>query len=190
MAIDIAGFITNLKDHAVEHGFHVHDERHFIETYSLRQSFEVDMHPEEACAGPLDLHLAFDVDPRVVLDLDEKMAEIDDDTEPEGEFKIPLYFNWSLPPLASSPDLIVLATEVAAIGGPGLPIEVSAVESTGAVFEASEQRLSIVGRVDVSLVDALLGRENLCEMLDRGHDVSMFLVKSTDEWGVVEPHQH
>ena len=188
MAIDIAGFITNLKDHAIEHGFHVHDERHFIETYSLRQSFEVDMHPEEACAGPLDLHLAFDVDPRVVLDLDEKMAEVMDDfTQLEGEFRLPLYFNWSLPPLATAPDLILLATELAAIGGPDLPIEVSAVESTGAIFEAAEQRLSIVGKVDVSLVDVVVGRENLCDMLDRGHDVSMFLVKSTDEWGVVPP---
>ena len=46
MAVDLAGTITYLKDHAIEHGFHVHDERHFIETYSLRQSFEVDMHPE------------------------------------------------------------------------------------------------------------------------------------------------
>ncbi len=28
--IDIAGFVADLKDHAVEHGFHVHDERHFV----------------------------------------------------------------------------------------------------------------------------------------------------------------
>ena len=53
-AIDIAGFVADLKDHAVDHGFHVHDERHFVETYSLRQAWEVDLHPEEACGGPLD----------------------------------------------------------------------------------------------------------------------------------------
>ena len=63
MAIDIAGFVTDLKDHAIEHGFHVHDERHFMETYSLRQSWEVDLHPEDACGGPLDLHLSLDVEP-------------------------------------------------------------------------------------------------------------------------------
>ena len=56
-AIDIAGFVADLKDHAVDHGFHVHDERHFVETYSLRQAWEVDLHPEEACGGPLDLHV-------------------------------------------------------------------------------------------------------------------------------------
>jgi hypothetical protein len=43
--IDLAGFVADLKDHAVEHGFHVHDERHFVESYSLRQNWEVDLHP-------------------------------------------------------------------------------------------------------------------------------------------------
>lgn len=43
--IDVAGFVADLKDHAVDHGFHVHDERHFVETYSLRQAWEVDLHP-------------------------------------------------------------------------------------------------------------------------------------------------
>ena len=62
-AVDISGFIAELKDHAVDHGFHVHDERQFIETYSLRQAFEVDVHPEED-GGPLDLHLTLEVDPR------------------------------------------------------------------------------------------------------------------------------
>ena len=27
--IDVAGFVAELKSHAVDHGFHVHDERHF-----------------------------------------------------------------------------------------------------------------------------------------------------------------
>jgi len=36
--IDVPGFVTDLKEHAVEHGFHVHDERHFVETYSLNQA--------------------------------------------------------------------------------------------------------------------------------------------------------
>ena len=59
MAVDLAGTVTYLKDHAVEHGFHVHDERHFVETYTLRQAWEVDLHPAESCEGPLDLHLSF-----------------------------------------------------------------------------------------------------------------------------------
>ncbi len=43
MAVDIASAVTYLKDHATEHGFHVHDERHFVETYTLRQSWEIDL---------------------------------------------------------------------------------------------------------------------------------------------------
>ena len=65
--IDLAGFVADLKDHAVEHGFHVHDERHFVESYSLRQNWEVDLHPEEGCEGPVDLYLSLEIDPRVLL---------------------------------------------------------------------------------------------------------------------------
>src|SRR5207248_1510760 len=50
--IDVAGYVAELKEHAVDHGFHVHDERHFVETYSLRQAWEVDLHPAEGCGRP------------------------------------------------------------------------------------------------------------------------------------------
>ena len=188
MAIDIAGFITYLKDHAVEHGFHVHDERHFIETFSLRQSFEVDLHPESACTGPLDLNLAFDVEPRVLLKLEDQVNAMDDEfIEPEGEFRIPLYFNWALPPLGDPPDLIILSAELAGVGGHDLPVEVSAVDSFGALAQTAERRLSLVGRVEVSLVDVMMGRETLCETLDRCRDVSEYLVEHAEEWKVAEP---
>jgi hypothetical protein len=188
MAIDIAGFITYLKDHSVEHGFHVHDERHFIETFSLRQAWEVDVHPESACDGPLDLNLAFDVEPRVLLALEDQVTRMDDGyDQPEGDFRLPLLFNWNLPTLLRPPDLVVLAAEVAGIGGPDLPIEVSAVESTGALSTGSDVRLAITGRVEVSLVDVMLGQEKLCDTLDRCRDVSEFLVDQADSWGVVNP---
>ena len=74
-AIDVAGYVTELKDHAVDHGFHVHDERHFVETYSLRQVWEVDLHPEEGCNGPLDLHLTLEVEPRILLAFEDVVAE-------------------------------------------------------------------------------------------------------------------
>jgi hypothetical protein len=81
-AIDVAGYVAELKDHAVDHGFHVHDERHFVETYSLRQVWEVDLHPEEGCGGPLDLHLALEVEPRVLLAFEDVAANLPDDDEP------------------------------------------------------------------------------------------------------------
>lgn len=191
MAIDIAGFITYLKDHAIEHGFHVHDERHFIETFSLRQSFEVDLHPESACTGPLDLNLAFDVEPRVLLQLEDTVNAMDEEfVEPEGEFRIPLYFNWALPPLGDPPELIILSAELAGVGGPDLPVEVSAVDSFGALSQQAERRLSLVGRVEVSLVDVMMGRETLCETLDRCRDVSLYLVDHADGWKVADPPPH
>ena len=73
--IDVAGYVAELKEHAVDHGFHVHDERHFVETYSLRQAWEVDLHPEEGCGGPLDLHLSLEVDPRVLLAFEDVVVE-------------------------------------------------------------------------------------------------------------------
>jgi len=188
MAIDIAGFITYLKDHAVEHGFHVHDERHFIETYSLRQAWEVDLHPESACDGPLDLNLAFDVEPRVLLTLEEQVSAMDDSySDPKGDFKLPLMFNWALPPLENPPDLVVLAAELAGVGGVDLPIEVSGIESTGALSTGPEMRLSIVGRVEVSLVDVMLGREKMCDTLDRCRDVSEWLIEQAHDWKVLYP---
>jgi hypothetical protein len=187
VAIDIAGFITYLKDHAMEHGFHVHDERHFLETFSLRQAWEVDVHPESACNGPLDLNLAFDVEPRVLLALEDRVAELDDvSVDAEGEFRLPLLFNWALPPLKTQPDLVVVAAELAGIGGPDLPIEVSAVETFGALSDGPELRLSIVGKVQVSLLNVMSGTEKLCHTLDRCHEVSEWLVSQADDWGVID----
>ncbi len=185
MAIDIAGFITYVKDHAVEHGFHVHDERHFIETFSLRQSFEVDLHPESACDGPLDLNLAFDVEPRVLLRLEDWVKEHEEDiADAAGDFQLPIYFNWALPIMKNPPNLVVLAAELAGIAGVDIPIEVSGVESTGALSTGSDVRLSLVGRVELSLVDVMMGQEQLCDILDRCREVSEYLVTASEEWAV------
>ncbi|MEE9183668.1 MAG: hypothetical protein V3U39_04215, partial [Acidimicrobiia bacterium] len=114
-ALDIAGFIAAVKEHAVDHHFHVHDERHYVETYSMRQNFEVDLHPESACGEPLDLLLALEVDPRIVLDFEDHIAKIGEDEEPDETFQLPLSFRWGLPPLAEPPDLLILATELAGV---------------------------------------------------------------------------
>jgi hypothetical protein len=183
MSVDIAGFVTDLKEHATEHGFHVHDERHFVETYSLRQSWEVDLHPEAGCGGPIDLHVALDVDPKVILSLRERLDEMDSDfEEPENVYHLDLFFNWAVPPLHSPPDLLVLATDLAGVGGVSLPVEVSAIDSYAAVTDAPERRLTLTGRASVSLVDVLMGRDQLCEVLDRSHDVSEYLLDRVGGW--------
>ena len=80
--IDVAGFVADLKDHAADHGFHIHDERHFVETYSLSQLWEVDLHPEEACSGPIDLHVSLEIDPRALLNFEDAVLAMDD---PDGD---------------------------------------------------------------------------------------------------------
>ena len=76
------GFVADVKSQAIDHGFHVHDERHFVETYSMRQSFEVDLHPEEACGGPLEFHLSVDVDPRAMLAFEDALLPLAEGEEP------------------------------------------------------------------------------------------------------------
>ena len=181
-AIDVAGFIADLKDHAVDHGFHVHDERHLVETYSLRQAWEVDLHPEEACGGPLDLHLALEVDPRTLLSFEDTIVGLPEDEEPPDSFHFPLLFTWSLPPLPEGPDLLLVATELAGVGGPDLPLEVSAIDSYPSPTDPSERSLTTVARVEVSLARVFSGEEQLCEVLDRCADVSHYLLDRAASW--------
>jgi hypothetical protein len=183
-AIDVAGYVAELKDHAVDHGFHVHDERHFVETYSLRQVWEVDLHPEEGCGGPLDLHLALEVEPRILLAFEDVVANLPEEDDPPDEFQFPLTFTWALPPLSAGPDLLVLATELAGVGGTELPLEVSAIDSFGSVTDAPERSLTIVARQQVSLAKVLAGEELLCDLLDRCLAVSRFLLDRATTWGV------
>jgi hypothetical protein len=181
--IDVAGYVAELKEHAVDHAFHVHDERHFVETYSLRQAWEVDLHPEEACGGPLDIHLALEVDPRVLLSFEDLVMELDEGADPPDLHHFPLHFSWSLPPLANSPDLLVLATDLAGVGGTDLPLEVSAIDSFASVTDAPDRSVGIVGRVEVSLAEVFVGeRELLCNELDRAMEVSRWLLERCESW--------
>jgi hypothetical protein len=180
--IDVAGYVAELKDHAVDHAFHVHDQRHFVETYSLRQLWEVDLHPEEACDGPLGLHLALEVDPRVLLQFEDVVVELDDDDVPPDEYHFPLTFTWTLPPLPAGPDLLLLATELAGVGGADLPLEVSAIDSFAAVTDAPQRSLTIVAHQRVSLARVLEGEELLCDTLDRCLAVSRYLLDRAPAW--------
>lgn len=180
--IDIPGFVADIKEHAHEHQFHIHDERHFVETYSMRQAWEVDLHPEDACGGPLDLHLSIDLDPRIVLAFEDQLLGLPEDAEPETGLTIPLVFTWALPPLVDAPDLLVLATELAGVGGSDLPLRVAAIDSTAEVTDASERTLSITATIDLSLDELFMRRESLCELFDRSHEVSQFLLLRAPAW--------
>jgi len=180
--LDVAGFVADLKDHAVEHGFHVHDERHFVESYSLRQTWEVDLHPEEGCEGPVDLYLSLEVDPRVLLGFEDAVMGRPEVDDPPDDFHFPMTFTWALPPLPSGPDLLVLATELAGLGGPELPLEVSAIDSIPAATDAPERSLRIIGHQHVSLLHIRDGDAVSCDVLERCLAVSRYLLAGAPDW--------
>lgn len=181
--IDTAGFVADLKAHAIDHGFHVHDERHFVETYSLRQNWEIDVHPEEGCEGPVDLYMALEMDPRVLLGFEDAVSDLDDPIdEPVGDFTFALSFTWALPPLLNSPDLLVLATELAAIGGPDFPLEVSAIDSYPSVTDAPERALRIIAQYPVALARIRAGEGVPCEILESCLSVSRYLLEQAPAW--------
>jgi hypothetical protein len=180
--IDVAGFVADLKDHAVEHGFHVHDERHFVESYSLRQTWEVDMHPEEGCEGPVDLYLSLAIDPRVLLGFEDAVMGRPESDDPPDDFHFPMTFTWALPPLPHGPDLLLLATELAGVGGPELPLEVSAIDSIPAATDAPERSLRIIGHQQVSLLNIRDGDAVSCDVLERCLAVSRYLLAGAPDW--------
>lgn len=182
--VDIAGFVADLKDHAVDHGFHVHDERHFVETYSMHQAFEVDLHPEAHCGGPLDLRLSLDIEVRTLLAFEDEVVSLPDDVEPSNDLTIDLVFNWAMPPVETGPDLLVLATELSGLGGPDLPTQVSAVDSFESVTDAAQRSLGVTARLQTPLVTLLRGGEAewLCDALERARTISEYLVDRAPAW--------
>ena len=76
----------------------------------------------------------------------------------------------------------LLATELAGIGGPDLPVEVSAIDSFASVTDPSERTLTVIARVLISVTQVYLGEEMLCDTLERCLDVSRFLLDSAPAW--------
>ena len=97
--------------------------------------------------------------------------------------RFPLHFTWGLPPLPHGPDLLILATDLAGVGGPELPLEVSAIDSFASVTDGADRTIGIVGRVEVSLASVYLGHQDLlCDVLDRCHEVSAYLLDRAPVW--------
>ena len=182
--LDLSGFIASLKDLAVEAGFHTHDERHFVETYSMRQAFEIDLHPETACGGPLDLHLSLDIEPRTMMSFEDEVVSLSDDELPSEDLVVQLLFSWSLPPLENRPDLLLLATELAGIGGTDLPTESSAVDSFPNVTDSPQRSLGVVGRLEIPLTKIYLAEEGslIAAAFERSISISEYLLDRVQVW--------
>jgi len=87
-----------------------------------------------------------------------------------------------LPPLAHGPDLLVLATDLAGVGGRDLPLDVSATDSYPAATDASERSLRIVAHQRVSLIGIRRGEEVPCDTLEACLAVSRYLLDQAVGW--------
>jgi hypothetical protein len=47
---------------------------------------------------------------------------------------------------------------------------------------APERRLQLTGKAQVSMVDILMGREQLCDVLDSSREVSHYLLDRVSGW--------
>lgn len=182
--IDLHGFVANLKDHVADHGFHVHGDRHFVETYSNRQTWEVELHPDHACGGPLDIVFCMDADARTIIEFEDDVNSRGDDESPDETITLPISLSFVLPPLHLGPDLLVLATDLAAVGGTDLPVQVSALDKVAAVTDAAERSISIECRLDLPLSRIFMGQDLdvLCNAFDRARSVCEFLLDRAPAW--------
>jgi len=180
--VDLHRFVANIKDHVPEHGFHIHDERHYVETCSNRQLWEVDLHPENGCGGPVDVVMSVEAEARTLISFEDEVEKVGHDGDLSEEITVPLSFGFVLPPLDDEPDLLLLATSLAGVGGTELPLQVSANHCYAAVTDKPECTISIVGRVDMPLTQVFKGQDVTCELLERVHDISAFLLERSPGW--------
>ena len=126
--------------------------------------------------------LSLEVDPRVLLGFEDAVMGRPESDDPPDDFHFPVNFTWALPPLPHGPDLLLLATELAGLGGPDLPLEVSAIDSIPAATDAPERSLRIVAHQRVSLLHIRDGDAVSCDVLERCLAVSRYLLEGAPDW--------
>lgn len=181
--VDIPGFIFDLKQHALEAGFHLHGEDHFLNVTTGRQWWEFQMHPDYDCEGPLELHMAIDLDKRVLFAFEDEVSKLDEDADlPMEGFDMNLTFSWKLPPLSNGPNLLHLATDIAAIGGSELPLHVWAVDTIATVTDEASRTVNLEARMDVPLGLLNEDHEPIDEIFTRIREVTRYLHNQAPAW--------
>ncbi len=181
--LDLQALVADVKQHLHEHGFHVHGDRHYIETYSLLQTWEIDIHPDEACGGPLDVVMNITANPRSVLALEDLLTTLPPDQPPPDEYWAPVEITFHLPSLDAPPDMLLLATELAPMGGTELPLAVSALDSVPTATDEPERFLLVKAQAELSLKSLITGELEMCEMFEKLHHVAIYLLeRAENEW--------
>ncbi len=116
------------------------------------------------------------------LEFEDQILDLPEGADPPRGYKLPLIVTWALPPLPQSPDLLVLATDLAGVGGATLPLEVSAADAYVEVTDAPQRTLTIVSRLDIELDRIYLGQETLADLFERAFEVSQFLLDRAPAW--------
>jgi hypothetical protein len=130
----------------------------------------------------VDLYLSLEIDPRVLLGFEDAVVARPEGDDPPDDYSFPLNFTWGLPPLPHGPDLLVAATELAGVGGPDLPLEVSAIDSIPSATDAPERALRVVAHQGISLLRIRDGDAVSCELLDSCLAVSRHLLREAEGW--------
>ena len=107
---------------------------------------------------------------------------------PARRVPLPAQFTWALPPLPHGPDLLVLATELAGVGGPDLPLEVSAIDSFPSVTDARRAQPHRSSPSVAGLAGPGVRRRGaLCDTLDRCLAVSQYLLDQRQPGSATPP---
>lgn len=170
------------KNHAADHGFHIHDERHFVEDFLHAPGVGGRPAPRGGVRRAARVPPGARIDPRTVLAFEDQVLAPEGD-DPEEQHHLPLTFTWSLPPLPRCPDLLLLATKVAKdrrSGSARRGLRGRQLRFGDRPVEANPHRGC---RVMVSVTQrSYLGEEMLCDTLRRCLDVSRFLLDSAPAW--------
>jgi len=117
-----------------------------------------------------------------MLSFEDTIMSLAEGVDPPDDFLLPLTITWSMPPLQASPDLLVLATELAGVGGPDLSLELSAADAYVDVIDAAQRSMNIVSRRTTSLANIFMGREDLSDLFRRLAAVSDYLADRAPAW--------
>lgn len=180
--IDLAGFVSQLKDHFVEHKFHIHEERHMVETYSLIQSWEIDLHPETACNGAVDLIVSMTIDPRSLLFFEDKIAELEDSAHETDASPFEIDFAWSLPPIKDTVNILSLTLDLTRFGDLQFPIEVGVRDDFKSVTDSAVRHLLVSAKHVFSLNQIYNGEEVPCEVVTKAFEISSHLLDRSAQW--------
>ena len=180
-----------LKSHVPNHGFHIEGEQHYVETYSGEQGWRIGMHPEGGCDGPIGVELGLTATARALIAFEDALAAPDDDGSSEAQTDdmaarvvIPLTVEVSAQPLVAAPDLLVLATEVAAESRPAVPMSPTLTSQLGPLDAGEEYCLLVRGELWVSLLDIcqMDDLDEVCEALASARAVCAHLADRVDRW--------